>query len=236
MSETALDPEDVAGYVTLAHDLTTAGASAEALAAVQAAVRLCPDRADLHLWIGSYFAKESRKNNAERPGKRGGIVEAEAAAAAYRKAVEIDPTDATTLSYLGRLEWWLGNKTEAIQLLKASLAAGATDFRTFEVLIRYQSRTRDYRGMLQTINALNALPESEGRDEHYRQVYRFADRAEIALIVAAVLAAFLIWRKWRGSSRGFSPSNRPKAFRKFPRLQANASLPHGAGPGSQCSK
>lgn len=202
MSETVLDPEDVWGHLPRAHELTTAGASPEALAAVQAAVRLCPDRADLYLWIGWYLSKEARRKNAERPGKRGGELEVEAAAAAYRKAVEIDSTDSTTLSYLGRLEWWLGNRTEAIRLLKAAISAGATDFRTHFFLGRYQSRTGDLRGAIQTMHALNALPDSEGRDEHYRQVYRFADRAEIGLIVAAGLTAFLIWRKWQGGSRG----------------------------------
>ncbi len=202
MAETTLDPEDVLGHLTRAHELTTAGTSPEALAAVQAAVRLCPDRADLHLWIGWYFNQEAHRSHIERPGKRSGESEAKEAAAAFRQAVRINSTDAATLSYLGRLEWWLGNKTEAIRLMKASLAAGATDFKTHFLLGRYQSRTGDFRGMVQTINALNALPKSEGRDEHYRQVYRFAGRAETSLLCAAGLAAFLVWRKWRGSSRG----------------------------------
>ena len=202
MSETALDPEDVLGHLTRAHELTTAGASPEALAAVQAAVHLCPDRADLHLWIGSYFSKEARKNNAERPGKRGGKSEAEAAAAAYRKAVEIDPTNSSALSYLGHLEWWLGNKAEAIRLMKASIAAGNTDVRTFETLIHCQCRMVNFRGAFQVARALNALPDSAERDKYYWQVDRFANRFKAGLAVAAILAAFLIWRKWRGSSTG----------------------------------
>lgn len=202
MSETKLDPEDVLGHLTRAHELTTAGSSPEAFAAVQAAVRLCPDHADLHLWIAYYFARESRKNNAERPGKRGGKVEAEAAAAAWRKAVEIDPTNSSALSELGRMEGWLGNKAEAIRLLKAAIAAGSTDFKTHFLLGRYQGRTGNFRGMLRIIKALNALPDSVEREEHYRQVYRFADCAEISLFVEVGVAAFLIWRKWRGSSRG----------------------------------
>ena len=202
MSETALDPEDVLGHLIRAHELTTAGASPEALAAVQAAVRLCPDRADLHLWIGSYFAKNARKNNAERPGKHGGKSEAEAAAAAYRKAVEIDPTNSSALSYLGHLEWWLGNKSEAIRLMKASLAAGATDVRTFATLLHYQCWTVDFRGAIQTAHAINALSDSEERDKYYWQVDHFANRFKAVLAVAAGVAAFLIWRNWRRGSRG----------------------------------
>ena len=201
MSEIALDPEDVAGHVTLAHNLTQAGSSPEAFAAVQAAIRLSPDDSALYGLLGFHLAVKARQNG-DRAGTRGDKVEVEAAAAAFQRAIELDPTNTYALSYLGMLEWWLGNKAEAIRLMKASIAAGATDFRTHFDLHLYQSRTRDYRDMARTIKALNALPDSEERDEYYRQVDRVANYAKIGLGVAAGAAAFLIWRKWRGSSRG----------------------------------
>ena len=200
MSETALDPEDVAGHVTLAHKPTEEGASPEAFAAVQAAIRLSPDDSALYGLLGFHLAVQARQNG-DRAGTRGDKVEVEAAAAAFQRAIELDPTNAYALSYLGMLEWWLGNKAEAIQLLKASIAAGATDFKTHIELHWYQSRTRDYRGMMRTIKAINALPDSEERDEYYRQVYRCGNCVKAGLAVATGLAAFLIWRKWRGSSR-----------------------------------
>lgn len=201
MSETTLDPEDVAGHVTLAHELTEAGYSPEALAAVRAALRLSPDNSELYGLLGFHLVVKVRRNG-HREGTYSDKAEVEAAAAAFQRAVDLDPTNTYALSYLGMLQAWLGNKVKAIEILKASLAAGTTDFRTHFDLHLYQSQARDYRGMMRTIKAINALPDSEERDEYYRQAYRCGNWFKAGMGVAAGVTAFLIWRKWRRSSRG----------------------------------
>ncbi len=201
MSETTLDPEDVAGHVTLANELTEAGYSLEALAAVRAAIRLSPDNSALYGMLGFHLAAQARRNG-DRAGTKGDKVEVEAAAAAFQRAVELDPTYAYALSYLGQLQGWLGNKAEAIKLLQASITAGASDFRTFNTLRYYQVRMRDFRGMARTMKSIEALPDSVERDEWYQQADRCERIVKIGLSVVGGVAAFLIWRKWRGSSRG----------------------------------
>ncbi len=201
MSKITLDPEDVLGHLTRAHELTTAGSSPEALAAVQAAIRLSPDNSALYSLLGFHLLVKAR-GDGKRARMRSHRHEFEAVAAAFQRAVELDPTNTYALSYLGKLYLWLGNKAEAIRCLKASIAAGATDFKTFDVLGLCQSRTGDFRGAVQTLYAMYALPDSEEKDEHDREIYRMVQYAKTGLAVAAGVAAFLIWRKWQRSSRG----------------------------------
>lgn len=194
MSKTTLDPEDVAGHVTLAHELTEAGSSPEALAAVRAAIRLSPDNSKLYSLLGFHLIAQA--------GPDGDRADARAAAAVFQRAVELDRTNTYALSYLGMLEGWLGNKAEAIELLQVSIKAGATDFGTFNTLRYYKVRTRDFRGMARTMKAIEALPDSEERDEWYQQAYRFDNCVKAGMGVAAGVTAFLLWRKWQKSSRG----------------------------------
>lgn len=201
MSETTLDPEDVAGHVTLAHELTEAGYSPEALAAVRAALRLSPDNSELYGLLGFHLLVKAC-GDGKRARLRSHRYEFEAAAAAFQRAIELDPTNTYALSYLGKLYWWLGNSMKAIELLQAALAAGADDFRTLNTLGYCQGRMRDFRGMVQTAKAINALPASKEKDENDREIYRIVQYAKVGLAVAASVTVFLIWRKWRRSSRG----------------------------------
>jgi tetratricopeptide (TPR) repeat protein len=165
----------------------------EAIAEWRTALHLNPHNANLYEWLGHCL-----KVGADKVQDKDGW---EAAAAAFQQAINIDPASSYAHHSLGALNWQLGKKQEAISALKAAVVADPNDLEAWVELVRGQARRGDFRGMTQTIHAIDRLPESEERDQYYADVNRSWKRIQFGLLIGAGLAAtlvgVLIWNRRR---------------------------------------
>jgi len=181
----------------LAHALSNSGYSPEALAAVRAAVRLCPDEPSLYVWLGYHLAAEASRGRDRAKGNK--------ALAAFQRAVDLDPLNSYALIHLGKLQWWQGKKREAIETLKAAIAADPSDADAHIALWEYQGRAiwrcrgrlESFQGMMQTIEAMNNLPESKALNQHFEWINRIWLRIYIISSVGVGITALLLWNWWR---------------------------------------
>ena len=187
-----VEPNSPKQHKSLANVLSASGYSPEALAAVRTAVRLCPEDANLYRLLGYHLAVKAGMS-----GRKGDKVDYEAARAAFQQALDLAPSDSYALCGLGKIQWWQGKKREAIQTLKAAVAADPNDADAHITLARYQHNTGNLRGMWQTISAILNLPESEEKTQLYASVDRLMRRIKIAFFALTGLGAFLIWMRWK---------------------------------------
>ena len=184
-----LEPDYGNPHGSLARALSNLGYSPEALAAVRAAIRLCPNDASLHVWLGYHLTVEASKSGNKARGRE--------AHAAFQRAVDLDPTNSYALLHLGKLQWWIGTKQEAIKTLKAATVADPNSVEAHVALAGRQSRMGRLRDATQTVLAIFDLPDSQERRQYYEWMNRLTRRVQIALFVVMGLAASLIWRRWK---------------------------------------
>lgn len=189
-----LEPEYDVPYIYLADALFGSGYTSKALTTIRAALRLCPASANLHIRLAYYLAVV-----ADKTWDKAGW---ETSAAMFREALKISPTDSFALRSLAIVQWKLGKKHEAIGTLKEAIGLDSNDAEAHVQLWNYQSRARDFRGMIQTGDAIDRLPVSEARDQHYAEIIDLSIKARnIALAgmsLLGVMAGSWVWYRRRG--------------------------------------
>ena len=198
-----LEPDYGSPHENLATALSAPGYSPEALAAVRAAVQVCPNNADLYRLLGYHLVAEAGEGD-----KRGAEAGYEAAGAAFQQALDLDPASLYALIGLGRIQWRLGKKEEAIETLKATVAADPSDAEAHLALWDCQGsafwqcrgRIGHLRGMIQTIEAMDKLPPSEEMRQYYARLNRVRRRVELVLFTGLGIAVFLIWMRRKRQS------------------------------------
>ena len=175
-------------------ELYDEGKLAEAVAEWQTASELDPDDANNHLWIGYCFRVEADKTQ-DQAGWQ-------AAAAAFQRAVEIDPANSYVHHALAGMHSRLGKKREAIAALKAAVAIDPNNVEAQVEFGSYQVSTGNFRGALQTIRAISIRPDSKKLRHYFADRDRSRKRGQFLLTlgagVAAVLAGSWIWYRRRG--------------------------------------
>lgn len=192
-----LSPDYGKPHRSLAYALSES-ASPEASAAVRTAVHLCPDSADLHVWLGYHLVVAAQKVGKHRD-KEG----YEVAAAAFQRAIDLDYSNFYAFYYLSRLQGQLGRHDEAVETLKAAVAVDPNSAEANIALWEFQNRAfwrgrnriASLRGAMQTANAINKLPDSEALDRHYEQMDRFARRFLNTVYIVAGTAIVLFLRR-----------------------------------------
>lgn len=193
-----LKPDSDTTYISLAYALSAEGYSPEALAAVQAALRLNSDNASLHKYNASLYRYLGYHlvMKADASKDKAGWEEA---VAAFQRCTDLDPTNATAWHSLGVLHWRLGKKREAVAALKAAVAVNPNSLEVLNELGKRQARMGNLRGAVQTIRAINVLPDSEKVRQHFADLDRCRKRCQFLLSLGAGLAVILagvwIWRR-----------------------------------------
>ena len=180
-----LRPNFRSPHISLAHALSASGYSPDALAAVRVALHLCSDDAGLYVWLGYHLMVEA--------GESDDRTKAQAAEAAFQRAIDLAQADFHAFLHLGKLQWWLGKKQEAIKTLKDAIAVDPNDAELHIALWEYQGRTRHFRDMVRTVMAINNLPESEVLNQHFERLNHSWLRLQNGLLIAAGTSAFLVW-------------------------------------------
>ena len=192
-----LEPEYDAPYLFLADALLEAGYTDKALATVRTAIRLCPASAQLCSRLGHYLVTKANQNKEEKDiwGT---------AATAFQQALGIKPTDHYAQSYLAKIQWFLGRKQEAIATVRATIAVVPDSIEAHLQLTEYQAAMGQFRGMKQTIDATNELPDPEEKVAHYyfdlqrRLWIEFRPMLLGSVGMAAILAGVWFWYRRRG--------------------------------------
>ena len=186
-----LQPDYEDAHHSLVHALLKAERFVEALAVVRQALLVCPNSASLHSYFGYLLGIEANKTKDK--------LGLEASAAAFQKAIDIDPANSSVLRLRGTLSWKRGRKHEAVAAFKAAVAVDPSNLEAILQLGKAQARTGDLRGMVQAIHAILDLPETNEKKQY------LADRDRSAtqfLLVSAGLASLLvgvwIWNRRRG--------------------------------------
>ena len=191
-----LEPDYDKPHRSLAYALSESG-SLEALAAVRAAIPLCPDSADLHVWLGYHLIAETQID-----GHDGDKADYDAAAAAFQRAIDLNYSNFYAFHCLSRLQEQLGRWQEAIDTLKAAVADDPNSAEAHIALWECQGRAfwrgrnriATLQGAMQTAEAMNKLPESEALARHYEQLDRLSRRLLITVFIVAGTAIVLMLR------------------------------------------
>ncbi len=197
-----LKPDSDTTYINLAYALSAGGSSyfPEALVAVRTAIRLNSDNvsldkhnASLYRYLGyNLFTKADESKD-----KAGW----EEAFIAFQRSIDLDPTNKTARHSLGVLHWRLGRKREAVAALKAAVAVNPNDLELLNELGKRQARMGNLRGAIQTIRAINVLPESEEVRRYFANLDQCRKRCQFLLSLGAGLAIMLagvrIWYRRR---------------------------------------
>ena len=192
-----LEPDYDKPHRSLAYALSETGSS-KALAAVRAAIRLCPDSADLHVWLGYHLIVETQIG-----GKYGDKADYEAAAAAFQRAISLNYSNFYAFHYLAMIQEQHGRRQEAVETLKAAVAlapnSAEAHFALWEcqnrAFWRGRNRIASLRGAMQTANAINKLPDSEPLARYYERLNRFSRRFLITVFIVSSTAIVLILRR-----------------------------------------
>lgn len=191
-----LEPKYDAPYLFLADALLEAGCADKALATVHTAIRLCPASAQLYSRLGHYLVIKANQN-------KEGKDTWETAATAFQQALGIKPTDYYALSYLAKIQWFLGQKREAIATVKATITLVPDSIEVYLQLWEYQARARCFRDMVRTGDAMNKMPDPDEKIAHYfsdlqhRLWIEFRPMLLGSVGMAAILAGVWIWRRRR---------------------------------------
>ena len=157
-----LEPEYDAPYIYLADALFGSGYTSKALATIRTALSRLPNDAILYNHLGYHLMKQAKeKNDTARLAEAG---------AAFQRVIVLVPGNSSASLNLAAIQWYTQQKREAIETLKASVAVNPNDAAAHIQLYKYQGGVRDIRGIWQTIDAMNKLPESEALNRHYTEL------------------------------------------------------------------
>ena len=174
-----------------------AGKLTEALAEWHIASELAPDNPNNHLWIG-YCLRVKADKTQDQAGWQ-------AAAAAFQRAVEIDPANSYAHHALAGMHSRLGKKQEAVAELKAAVAIDPNNLEAQSELGSYQVSTGNFRGAIQTIRAMSNCSDSEELRRYLADKDRSRQRRQFLVSLGAGLAAVLvgvwIWSRRRRDAR-----------------------------------
>ncbi len=188
-----LEPDHEDANAALAELLFETSQKREALSVLRNAVQLNANSAMLLSCIGFYLAKQGDGDN-----NRDIWLEARQS---VKKAVTIEPQDAFALHLLGMIEWRLGQKRKAIDHLKASIAADPSDIAVYFSLMECQRRALHWRGLGQTIRAMENLPKSEELDRYNACVIQSWHRLRLWGNIALVALVVPFWMRRRKKGR-----------------------------------
>ena len=112
----------------------------------------------------------------------------------WQEAMRLEPNFEGSFAYrsLANTQMRMRKKQEAIATLKAAIVANPNDAEAYLQLREYQSLAMDFKGMVETIHAIDKLPASDVRDRYYADVHCFWARVKITVFIGAGLAAVLI--------------------------------------------
>jgi len=184
-----LDPEDDYPFNSIGVALLQLGRQQEALQVLRTATKLCPNSVRLLSSIGCLVIKLACEDS-----NKVLVLEAHQA---LQKAVALEPQNAYALHLLGLVEWQLGRKREAIQLLKASVEVDPNDSAVHLNLRQYQALRGDWRGMLQSIKAIDSLPIDDDIMQYYDSINRSWDRLMLFTVFLTGFAIIFFWLRKR---------------------------------------
>ena len=193
-----LDPEDSYVRNSIVNALAQLGRSGEALTAVRAAIRLDPKDAGLYHSLGYCLRVQADKTQDQAGWKD--------AAAAFQRAIDIDPASSYAYHALAGMHWRLKRKREAVSGLRTAVSLNPNDLEALFALGTAQIRTGDFRGVAQTTRAINSFPNSEEVKEYLADKDRNRRCCIFLLSLGTGLAAILvggwIWRRSDWELRG----------------------------------
>ena len=190
-----LEPNYDKPHIRLAYALSARGYSLEALAAVQAAIRLKSDDVNLYNFFSYHLMTQAEET--------GNKADWEKAVEPLQQSIALDPTDSYASRHLAGIQWFSGRKREAIATLKAAVAVIPNSIETYFQLQEYQAQSGQFRDMMQTINAMNELPDPEEKIAHYysdlqgRLWLKFRHTLLMSTILSTVLIGVLVWNRRR---------------------------------------
>ena len=188
-----LEPNYDKPHIRLAYALSARGYSLEALAAVQAAIRLKSDDVNLYNFLSYHLMVQAEATNNK--------ADWEKAVKPLQQSIALNPTDSYARRHLAKIQWFSGRKREAIAILKAAVAVVPDSIEAYLQLQEYQAAARQFRDMIQTIDAMNKLPDPEEKIAHYYFDLRSSlwVKFRVALIISvglvAVLVGVLAWNR-----------------------------------------
>ena len=189
-----LEPDYDKPHVRLAYALSAKGYSLEALAAVQAAIHLKFDDVNLYNFLSYHLMVQAEET--------GDKADWEKAIVPLKQSIALDPTDAYAGQHLAQIQWFLGEKREAVATMNAVISADPNNFEVHKQLGGYQVGTGDIQGAIRTVQAMYALPENEEVKQYLDNNDRIAKRVVVSFYVSAGLTAVLvgvwIWNRRRG--------------------------------------
>ncbi len=154
-----LEPNYDKPHVRLAYALSAKGYSPEALAAVRAAIRLKSDDVNLYNFLSYHLMVQAQETNDKADWGK--------AVEPLQQSIALNPTDAYAGRHLAKIQWFLGQKREAIATLKATIADVPDSIEAHLQLWEYQAYARHFRDMIRTGNAMNKLPDPDEKIAHY---------------------------------------------------------------------
>ena len=189
-----LEPKYDVPYIYLADALFGSGYTFKALTTIRTALHRCPASAHLHIRLGHYLMEQADKTS-DRNGWQ-------AAGTAFQQALDIEPANTYAFRHLAKVLWLTEQKHKAIETLKAAIMVNPDNAEAHVQLWNYQAGVRDFWGMIRTGRAIDGLPDSEARDQHYAQTNKLAAKGGKDLLAGMVFVGIVvgswIWYRRRG--------------------------------------